>query len=733
MDMKQPIYLFCYYLMTVFALTGCRQEELMEQTNSGLLLTLTDTPMEVTRATPAELGKPAAENFRVKIVQSTGQVIYDDLFTEQLIPASEGQYTLTATWGENPILDWDAPYYEGTASAAVNRGNTHVSIPCKVANALLSVSFNQPEVFEAIYSAYAVQVEADHKTLEITAATAPKSAYFRAGTALKVSFHAVLKEGGKEVVYDLNKSLQAYLPLAAGSHARISLRASNTILEVEKVEVTQVTVNETLPPGWLPKPQVNGFAEGSTTLQTVETNDALPAAIGFTAATPIQDAAFTLELEDEHLKLLNGTYTLSELKQEQRTLLEQHGIGLPALHTKEGALDLTGLTAWLRTNDGTTTHNKASLRIKANDRWSDEQTPATEYVIETVKPEFAVSAQAGNCWAREFTIDEITVTSGKAATLKKQLVYQYYDGKQWVDCENRNRVKGRTQQFTAAAEELSLKKYRIRALYRGVIASTEAEVTLENPVQLPNADMNNWTHETYGKRFYSFMPYNEQTTPAWDTNNLYTTRHRHNTVGMDNYNGFHAVSYVPGKGGTGYAAELRSTANGRGNTRFFGHTELDHNKVAGELFTGTGKLHLEGNDINGKDRFEHIKDTSHPSRPTGVRFFYQYLPYHTDSWSVHLELLDGNKQVISATDFQAGDRENDWTEATVQLNYTDEKLQTKCEYIYLLFCSTTHPGAGMPYQETEQTFYVGENTQKFKPAYVGSILRIDDIALIYDK
>lgn len=70
MDMKQPVYLFCYYLMTVLALTGCRQEELMEQTNSGLLLTLTDTPMEVTRATPAELGKPAAENFRVKIVQS---------------------------------------------------------------------------------------------------------------------------------------------------------------------------------------------------------------------------------------------------------------------------------------------------------------------------------------------------------------------------------------------------------------------------------------------------------------------------------------------------------------------------------------------------------------------------------------------------------------------------------------------------------------------------------------
>ena len=36
----------------------------------------------------------------------------------------------------------------------------------------------------------------------------------------------------------------------------------------------------------------------------------------------------------------------------------------------------------------------------------------------------------------------------------------------------------------------------------------------------------------------------------------------------------------------GKAAELRNTAAGRGNTKLSGHTELDINKVAGELFVG---------------------------------------------------------------------------------------------------------------------------------------------------
>ena len=39
----------------------------------------------------------------------------------------------------------------------------------------------------------------------------------------------------------------------------------------------------------------------------------------------------------------------------------------------------------------------------------------------------------------------------------------------------------------------------------------------------------------------------------------------------------------------------------------------------------------------------------------------------------------------------------------------------------------------MPYREITQTFYVDGQAKTFDRAYVGSVLTIDDISLVYDK
>ena len=118
------------------------------------------------------------------------------------------------------------------------------------------------------------------------------------------------------------------------------------------------------------------------------------------------------------------------------------------------------------------------------------------------------------------------------------MAYQYFDGTDWKECETREAINGRTQQFDQRAEEILYKVYRVRALYRGVIASAEAEAILEAPAQLPNSGMEEWKEDNYVKdggwfgsdiTYYSFNPWQNDETRFWDTCNGFTTRNRNNS------------------------------------------------------------------------------------------------------------------------------------------------------------------------------------------------------------
>lgn len=167
-------------------------------------------------------------------------------------------------------------------------------------------------------------------------------------------------------------------------------------------------------------------------------------------------------------------------------------------------------------------------------------------------------------------------------------------------------------------------------------------------------------------------------------------------------------------------------------------TFYDFNKVAGELFTGTAKVTMGTSGLFGdadgsKDIYEREKEASFYNRPTALKFWYKYVPYNSDTWKVHVELLDENRNVIIQNDYTSSEIKNDWTETTLPLNYVEGVSYAKCKYIYVIFSSTVNSGSNMPYREITQTFYVNGETKTFSPAYVGSVLTIDDISLIYDK
>lgn len=733
---------------------GCQEEQWNNMQTGGFLISLNDdVSTEVTtKSTPAELGEPATENFKLKIVnETTNNPLYDGAYKSGTIPASAGTYTVTAMFGDNSLVALDEPYYKGEQTGVVveEGKTTSVQLACKVANALASVIFPDATEMAKIYESYWVKVAVENYSVKLKP-NSTNSAYFQVGKEVSFYFEGE-KLNGQSVSAKLEHE-DLPTTFEAADHYTLTLTFNDDLsLDISKVEAETVKINETIPMEWLPKPKVEAEGFEGNELSFVETENKT-ASIKLVTATALQDLKLKFNFADEQFisSLPKEEYVLSnpEDKQAIETAL---GITLPEIGTTDASLDLSPLLAKLQTNAGETTENSIEIDAKANNRWSSEEiegqeTPNLKYTLTCVKPEFSVSIQKENCWSREFTIDEVTVTSGNVDIIKNNLVYQYYNGQEWLDCATRENIKGRTQQFTEAAEDLTTKEYEVRALYRGAIASSVVTATLETPTQLPNGNMDDWNYETYIKdggwfnddeTFYSFNPWRNGDNPFWDTNNDFTTRHRNNVnVNIYHYNGFHAVSSVQGRSSRGLAAELRSTANGRGNNEITG--QVDYNKVAGELFIGSaivkmGTSGMFGDADGSKDTYEREKNATFTNRPSALKLWYKYVPYNSDTWSAHIELLDEAKNVIIQKDFTSSETKNDWTEAIVSLDYNEGMVYKKCKYIYVIFSSTTNSGANMPYREITQTFYVDGQAKTFDRAYVGSVLTIDDISLVYDK
>lgn len=737
-------YIKALYVGFIGLLLAACQAEQWEGMEGGFQISLGEDVTVTTKSTPTELGKPVKEQFSLKIVkESTGSTLYDGIFTSNQIPASAGLYTVTATYGDNPLLGLDTPYYKGEeAGVEVTEGETRtVNLSCKVANALTSVTYEEPEKFDALFSSYGLKVSVGNQSVTISKDNAKKSAYYRAGTIPTFQFVGTLKDNGQAVSMTLeDDKLKNADIFGAGKHCKLTLKVkpatSGVILTVAKVEVENVTISETIPVEWLPKPKIEAEGFEGNSLSFAET-ESKAATVKLNTATALQDLKIKFNFADPQFAAFNQEYQLSTLSEDTRKDLEEKlGITLPAIGDSSPSIQLDNLIARLQTNAGEATANTIELDAQANGRWSHEDAEANRsYTLNCNKPEFSVSVDASNCWSREFTINDITVTTGNAETIKNNLIYQYYNGTDWIECSTRDNQKGRVQQFDEAAEDISQKSYRVRALYRGAIASTEAEATLETPEQLPNSGMEEWhCSGPFSHNVYSYYPYSENDKCYWNTNNDYTTRYRQGTFGYP-YNCFPAVSYVPGRNG-GKAAELRNTASGAGNTTetIFTDAKIDNrNRVAGILFigdfecsTGMSATNYSYTKTNGKEFY---------TRPTALKFWYKYLPYTNDTWKAHIELWDENKNIIIQQDFQSSTSQNNYVEAEIKLNYNEQQSYPVCKYIYIIFQSTITEGENMPFEWFKSSYDLWKDDEQisYKEPHIGSILTIDDISLIYDK
>lgn len=750
--MKYIQYLWmCCIGLCLFACTEADELKTTEG-KTGFLVSLKEETVGVeARTIPKDLPAPMKTDFTIRILNArTCEEVKNVQCTgdNQLIDVGVGIYNVVAEYGDGSAVSLDAPYYKGVVeNQRVNDGKaTLVTVNCKVANALLSISYDESNLtFTDVYEeGYYIKVVANGKPVVIK--DIEKSAYFPAGASFDVYFCAVKKGETEEKEIKLNVE---YNTLNPADHLTLFLSPEpekyEVPLSITKMEIQQVSINETIPMGWLPKPKVTatGF-DSNNTLAFVETEQK-QAALNLNLSSALQDIKFKFNFEDEQFTSLDKEkeYLLST---DKATIEQALGITLPSVGDKPESIDLKPLLAKLQTNAGATTINTIEIDVKANNRWSSEvkegeEAPNLKYTLTCNKPEFSVSVKPENCWAWEFTVDEISVIEGDAEKIKSNLVYQYYDGTNWVDCSD-----GMTQKFAVdesrkniyLEDEPKERTYQVRALYRGVIASAESTATLEEPWQLPNGDMEEWywsqIHEdswlnVFDSDTYTVYPWAENNSSFWNTNNDFTTRNRGTFSNI--YNSFPAVSFIDESHSDNWAVELRNTGNGRGNTQ--PSNVLEMNKVAGELFIGDINISTGGTDaMPSGDKYTITEGRTFSARPTALKFWYKYIPLNSDTWRVKLKLIDNEGNTIIEKEIESSETQSAWKEAIVTLDYQQSSFYAKCSKIYICFSSTITTGDNMQYEKSNYTIWL-DNERTFEDVWHGSTLTIDDISLVYDK
>jgi len=269
MRVLDTIYHRCAALLALALLifSSCRNEEPEPVSAGTLRVRLAGVAAAVvTRATPSELGKPEADGFRIGITNAGGTQVYDSPYSDAEITLPTGDYTVAASFGDNPVVGIDAPYYRGSVSVTVEEDKVaQAKVACKVANALVSARFGRDDTekarFSKFYETYSLQVHIGDYCAEIPDYASSRSAYFRAGSSVELVFAGTLKADGRKVSTRLDLSQSTFPSVFnAADHAIVTLTLpdpeSATVVDISKVEVEETTMEETIPLSWLPVPQV---------------------------------------------------------------------------------------------------------------------------------------------------------------------------------------------------------------------------------------------------------------------------------------------------------------------------------------------------------------------------------------------------------------------------------------------------------------------------------------------
>ncbi len=120
------------------------------------------------------------------------------------------------------------------------------------------------------------------------------------------------------------------------------------------------------------------------------------------------------------------------------------------------------------------------------------------------------------------------------------------------------------------------------------------------------------------------------------------------------------------------------------------------------------------------------------SRPTQISFWYIYEPYNgdkQDTYEVIVKVIDASGNIIGEGHHTSNMLTTSWTNQTINITYQTGYIE-KASKIYVCFLSSNAGQGNVPYEKKRE---ISLSDAGNYTTHYGSILRIDDISLIYDK
>lgn len=706
-----------YNILLIFAFLGfwaCQEDQTDLEGEGRLRLNITDRVLS--KAMPDALTPELTNQFLVRMVRTNdNRLVFGGtcaIFNAKPQLFKSGEHTIQVSYGDNPVIAMDAPYYVSEEKKiTVEAGKEQeVVLQCSVGNALASFDFVNADKLDKVLKDYYIEVVVKGEGVKWYPGS-PENPYFKAGNEVEFYLKGTWIENG----LPYSKKFATVQPVEAAKRYHYKLKfdtssMTGAILDIEvDANIENVTVNQTLPQDWLPKPKItaDGFDEGNQLIYT-ETADAATAKIHFAAVRPVQDVELTLNFADPKLAALNKTYVFSSLTEEDKEALQNAAILLPTLDetTTSGGINLTAMTSSLLTLDGgLDADNQIRLRVKANDRWSDE----ANYTIKTVKPVFNIGVYPGNIWTKEFTANPLVADSVKTGDYNrfKDITYEFSaDGSNWTQLAADLRKEGLTPGTN----------YYIRPKYRGQVPGEYTELKTYEALTIPNSSLNDGYETTYPK----------SKNPLYTFNGGWIGTRNPQTCHTSGANAFYVSksSTLPISDNGSTVAHLMTIGWGTGNSCSFGNKSgsVINNISAGMVCVG---------DYNSGQDSVYAKNAY--ARPTSLSFMYKASPYSDDEYLIMAQLVnitDGREILIGKAEMKSGLAQSNYVSQKLDVVYNDEYNQWPITHLRIIFKAGTKEDR----DHLEDKFRDASLLEGYSNAYIiGSQFWLDSFMLNYDK
>lgn len=653
-----------------------------------------------------------------------------------------GQWRLMAFHGDSTACGFDKPFFfadktftvDGGVDADGNPNITYVDAQAKVVNARITVDFDET-VSGSFYDYFVRFTNLDmvdeegkpnkYKQILRYKKGQDKDAYMMPSENMQVEFMAQYEMNDDESWKFVNLGTVA---VNSNDHLTINLSVNprNGGLNVNITTDENIVVKESdheIKESWAPQdpPQIVAAGFPNNDHPVVEGDrTGNNATISVLARAGLKN--FYIKLESDYLSQAGFNLPLNEeidIANASETIVEQFSkAGITWDDKMVDSRKLTYLTMtqlFEKINELnpslTVSRNLFSISIKVVD--------AVGYATERVLTSTAypivqtLSIKEGNVWAKKIVSPELKVERGVSSLFELQVSE---DGVNWTeDFRTFEKADNMILDF-GTIPTVSNKKYFFRTMYNDNpnLISNVVEVTTEHEQQVGNSGFEYWHNDILTvKRWFDskdrewYLPYLSTDNDPWWAVNSRMTMPTSTTPEYFDFKVFPCAAYSTNRNSGDKSAMVYTVSVNGGNTS---GTSLG-DEIPGEIWIGTA-------DDNGNHKTE---GHAFASRPSALKFHYNYVPYNNETFVVTFLLKDASGNDIAKAEITDGKSTGEWSECILPIVYDD--LQKKAASIYISFKSCSSGGINM-----NSTMEIAGKNQT---SHIGSVLRIDDVELIY--